>query len=77
MTEEEMTAVINEYERIRTDAQAGMRGTIATLGIGAAIDIAANRSDDLRATYTLSGILQAVFEAGQLNGLTLHRKDTA
>jgi hypothetical protein len=69
MSSEEMDAIIAEYERIRTDAQAGMRGAINTLGIDAAIDIAANRSDDLKELYTLSGILRAVFDAGRLAGV--------
>lgn len=71
MNDEMIDEQITEYERIRTDAQAGMRGAINTLGIGAAIDIAANRGDDLKELFTLQGILQAVYEAGQLNGMTL------
>jgi hypothetical protein len=69
MNDEMIDETIAEYERIKADAQAGMRGAIATLGIDAAIDIAANRSDDLKELYTLSGILRAVFDAGRLAGV--------
>lgn len=69
MNDELIDEQIAEYERIRTDAQAGMRGAIHTLGVQAAIDIAANRSDNLNELYTLQGVLRAVYEAGCLNGL--------
>lgn len=70
MNDENTDEQVHNYNLLRTESQAAMRGMVNTFGIDKAIGTAANvYGATLEQIVALEGVMRAAYEAGQLAGV--------